>query len=31
MKDLKEDFMKGALIKVSEPVVSFCETVGGKN
>jgi elongation factor 2 len=30
MKDLKEDFMKGAPIKISEPVVSFCETVGGK-
>lgn len=30
MKDLKEDFMKGAPIKVSEPVVSFCETVAGK-
>lgn len=27
MKDLKEDFMKGAPIKMSEPVVSFCETV----
>jgi elongation factor 2 len=30
MKDLKEDFMKGAPIKISEPVVSFCETVGAK-
>jgi elongation factor 2 len=30
MKDLKEDFMKGAPIKISEPVVSFCETVSGK-
>jgi elongation factor 2 len=27
LKDLEEDFMKGAPIKVSEPVVSFCETV----
>jgi elongation factor 2 len=27
LKDLKEDFMKGAPIKISEPVVSFCETV----
>jgi len=26
LKDLKEDFMKGAPIKISEPVVSFCET-----
>jgi elongation factor 2 len=26
LKDLKEDFMKGAAIKISEPVVSFCET-----
>jgi len=30
MKDLKEDFMKGAPIKISEPVVSFCETVNAK-
>jgi len=27
IKDLREDFMKGAPIKVSKPVVSFCETV----
>jgi len=27
LKDLREDFMKGAPIKVSKPVVSFCETV----
>jgi len=27
LKDLKEDFMKGAPIKISEPVVSFAETV----
>jgi len=27
LKDLKEDFMKGAPIKISEPVVSFCEGV----
>jgi len=26
LKDLKEDFMKGAPIRISEPVVSFCET-----
>lgn len=29
LKDLKEDFMKGAPIIVSEPVVTFCETVEG--
>jgi len=27
LKDLAEDFMKGAPIKISEPVVSFCESV----
>jgi elongation factor 2 len=27
LKDLEEDFMKGAPIRISEPVVSFCETV----
>merc|ERR1712137_4326 len=27
LKDLKEDFMKGAPIKISDPVVSFAETV----
>jgi len=31
LKDLREDFMKGAPIKVSRPVVSFCETVTGKS
>lgn len=27
LKDLKEDFMKGAPIQMGQPVVSFCETV----
>jgi len=27
MKDLRDDFMKGAPIKIGRPVVSFCETV----
>jgi elongation factor 2 len=27
IKDLKEDFMKGAPVKISDPVVSFSETV----
>jgi elongation factor 2 len=27
LKDLREDFMKGAPIKVGKPVVSFCESV----
>jgi len=27
LKDLRDDFMKGANFKVSPPVVSFCETV----
>jgi elongation factor 2 len=27
IKDLRDDFMKGAPIKVSDPVVSFCETI----
>jgi len=27
LKDLEDDFMKGAPIRISEPVVSFCETV----
>jgi len=27
LKDLREDFMKGAQIKVGNPIVSFCETV----
>merc|ERR1712166_1224124 len=26
LKDLKEDFMRGAPLAISEPVVSFCET-----
>jgi len=30
LKDLKEDYMKGADIRVSEPVVSFGETVGAR-
>jgi len=30
LKDLKEEFMKGAPVKISEPVVSFCETVKGE-
>jgi elongation factor 2 len=31
LKDLKEDFMKGAPLVISEPVVSFCETVDGES
>jgi elongation factor 2 len=27
LKDLQEDFMNGAKLKISEPVVSFNETV----
>jgi len=27
IKDLRDDFMKGAPIKISDPVVSFCETI----
>jgi len=27
LKDLRDDFMKGAPIKVGRPVVSFCETI----
>lgn len=30
LKDLKEDFMKGAPIKQGDPVVSFCETLTAK-
>jgi elongation factor 2 len=30
IKDLREDFMKGAPIKMGQPVVSFCETVKDK-
>jgi len=29
LKDLKDDFMKGAPVKISDPVVSFSETVVG--
>jgi len=29
IKDLREDFMKGAPIKMGQPIVSFCETVKG--
>jgi len=31
IKDLQEEFMGGAELKVSEPVVSFRETVGGES
>jgi elongation factor 2 len=31
LKDLREDFMKGAPIKVGKPVVSFCESVTGES
>lgn len=27
LKDLKDDFMRGAAIKIGKPVVSFCETI----
>jgi len=27
LKDLRDDFMKGAAIKIGKPVVSFCETI----
>jgi elongation factor 2 len=30
LKDLQNDFMKGAPVKISDPVVSFCETVRGE-
>jgi len=30
LKDLREDFMKGAEVRLSKPVVSYCETVAGK-
>jgi len=30
LKDLREDYMKGADVRVSEPVVSFGETVGDR-
>jgi len=31
LKDLRDDFMKGAAVKVGRPVVSFCETVKDKS
>jgi len=31
IKDLREDFMKGAPIKLGQPIVSFCETVTDKS
>lgn len=31
LKDLRDDFMKGAPIKVGKPVVSFCESVSGES
>jgi elongation factor 2 len=31
LKDLREDFMKGAPIKLGQPVVSFCETIKEKS
>jgi elongation factor 2 len=31
LKDLQEDFMNGAELRISEPVVSFCETVREKS
>jgi len=31
VKDLRDDFMKGAPVKMSDPVVSFCETVTEEN
>jgi elongation factor 2 len=27
MKDLRDDFMKGAPVRIGQPIVSFCETV----
>jgi elongation factor 2 len=30
LKDLRDDFMKGASIKIGKPIVSFCETVKDK-
>lgn len=29
IKDLREDFMKGAPLRISDPVVGFCETITG--
>jgi elongation factor 2 len=31
LKDLREDFMKGAPVRVGQPIVSFCETVKEKS
>merc|ERR1719228_293764 len=31
LKDLREDFMKGAPIKVGKPVVTFCESVSAES
>lgn len=31
LKDLREDFMKGAPVKVGKPVVSFCESVAAES
>jgi len=31
IKDLRDDFMKGAPVKIGKPVVSFCETVRDKS
>jgi len=31
LKDLREDFMKGAPIKVGKPVVTFCESITGES
>jgi elongation factor 2 len=30
LKDLRDDFMKGAPLHVAEPVVSFCEAIGAQ-
>jgi len=30
LKDLRDDFMKGAEVRISEPIVSFCETISAK-
>jgi elongation factor 2 len=31
IKDLRDDFMKGAPIKIGKPVVSFCEAISSKS
>jgi len=31
IKDLRDDFMKGAPIKIGKPVVSFCEAISAKS